>query len=92
MGKTLPIGAGQPHHLQQRLNAAGALGRLCQAEQCEWPLECLANRQPRIERRSNVLEDDLRLSAKRTQRFGRKVGYVGAVELDAAIALPQQLQ
>ena len=62
---------------------------LSQAEQCEWPLQRLTDRQPGIERGADVLKDDLRLSAKRTQRLRRQVGKIGPAELDAAVALPQ---
>src|SRR5260370_1083918 len=92
MGKALPIAARQPPHLQQGRDAPGPLARRRQVEQGERPPKSLAHRQSGIERGADILENDLCLLAKRPQGLSRQAADVGPLELDAAIAFPQQLQ
>jgi hypothetical protein len=82
----------QAHHVQQFLHPLPALTRPSQAEQREWTLYGLGDREPRVQRRSDILEHDLCLLAERAEVGAREFADIGTVKFDTATVLVQQPQ
>ena len=87
-----PIRWRQAHHIEQFLNAVPALMRLREAEQYKWPFQRLTDRESWVQRRTHVLEHDLRLLADGTEIRAGDQTQISAIEFNTAVGVAQQSQ